>query len=258
MIFVSKLSGWKRAGLIGLAMVGVALIAAGCATAPAGGQSSQYLTNTITVVGSGDAQGAPDVAYLQLGIDVVASDPGAAIKEANAVMDKVQAAVKQAGVADEDMQTANFNVYPEDVYDPTTGQPTGQRRYHVNNFLNVKIKDVSKVGDVIDGGLNSGATNVSSLYFGVDDTAELEKEARGKAIEDAKSRAQQLADGLGVKLGPAIIVNESIGYPGPIPYAYDGRMAGLGGGPVEAAAAPISPGQMTVTMQVSVTFTILP
>jgi uncharacterized protein YggE len=168
--------------------------------------------------------------------------------QANDLMTKVQEALTGQGIDAADMQTVNFNVYTQDVYDPQTNLPTGERLYHVQNFLNVKVRDISKIGAVIDAGLAAGANNVSGLYFSVEDTKALEDEARTKAIEDARARAQALADGFGVKLGDPIIISEGVtsgGLPPYIPFAQDGR---------GAASVPISPGTTSVTVQINVTF----
>jgi len=249
----------KVIGPVGLALVGILALVVGCAggggvsAPPSGG--SVTVQNAISVSGTGDAYGSPDIAYVQLGLDVVAGDVGEAITQANTTMDKVREAVKGQKVDEKDMQTVNFNVYPEDVYDQQTGQPTGQRRYHVSNMLNVKVRDINAVGPIIDAALAAGATNVNGLSFGVEDTSKLEAEARAAAIADAKSRAQQLADGLGVKVGTPIIVSEGYSPAPPIAYPFYADKAaadGVGGG----AAAPINPGQLQVTVQVNVSFAL--
>jgi uncharacterized protein YggE len=213
---------------------------------------SPAVVNSISVSGTGEAQGAPDLAYIQLGIDVVNVDVSVALADANTLMTAIQDAIKGQGIDQADLQTVNFNVYPEDVYDPATGQPTGERRYHVSNFLNVKVRDISKISAVIDAGLGAGANNVSGLTFGVADTKALEDAARTKAIEDAKARAQALADGMGVKLGDVIVITEGGATP-PILYDKVSMQGGLGGG----GAVPVAPGQMTVSMTVNVTFTLV-
>lgn len=256
---------WKILAPLGLALVGITVIATSCAgttgvTGGGGGvavppnpNTGGVVMNSISVTGTGEADGTPDTANVQLGIDVSQGDLTTAIQKANDTMTAVQAAVKGKGVDDKDLQTVNFNVYPEDVTDKTTGQPTGQRVYHVQNFLNVKIRDISKVGGVIDAGLSAGATNVNSLSFSVDDTTKLEGDARAKALKDAQNRAQQLADGVGVKLGKPILVSETLSggpiYP-QVMFAASAP-AGKGGG-----APPISTGQQTVTITVNVTYAI--
>ena len=246
----------KMLGQIGLATFMFLGLTVGCAGGRVVGpimNGAPVTQNSISVSGTGDAYGTPDVADLQLGIDVKAGDAGQAIKQANDIMNAVRDAVKGKGVDEKDMQTINFNVYPEDVTDKTTGQPTGQRVYHVQNFLNVKVKDITRIGDVIDAGLGAGATNVSGLSFSVQDTSKLEAEARNRAIADAKARAQQLADGLGVKLGAPIIVTEGIVSPPP-PYSAfstaDGKSTASDG------TTSVNPGQLQITVQVNISFAI--
>lgn len=207
--------------------------------------------NSISVSGSGDASGTPDVAYVNLGVDTTDADVGKAVENANTEMAAIISAITDTGVDAKDIQTTNFNVYPEDKYD-TNGQPTGERIYHVQNSLSVTVRDIAKASAVIDAGLKAGADTVNGLSFGIDDTSALEQEARLKAVEDARTRAGQLADAVGVKLGNPIIVSEVTGgsFPPAIPYAAMDA-AGMGG-----AGPQITPGQLQVTVQVNVTFAI--
>ena len=244
----------KSLASVALAVIGAAVLASGCSAPvqPAAISAGGSLANTITVTGTGDSTGAPDVANIQLGIDISDPQVGAAIQKANDVMNAVTAAVKGKGVDDKDLQTTNFNIYPEDVTDKTTGQPTGQRIYHVQNFLNVKLHDTSKIGDVIDAGLSAGATNVSGLSFSVEDTSKLEADARAKALKDAQDRAQQLASAIGVKLGKPVLVSETLGGGVITPFNASSAAGGFGGG----GAPPISAGEQTVTIMVNVTYAI--
>jgi uncharacterized protein YggE len=244
-----------KVGMMGLALVAVSVLATGCSGVGLGTSGGSYPANQVSVTGSGDAYGTPDVAYVDLGIDVTNSEVSQALNQANQTITAVQDAVKKAGVAEEDIQTTNFSVYPQDSYDPQTGQPTGQRTYHVQNVLHITVRDVGKVGSIIDAGTGAGANTVQSVTFGILDTAKLAEEARTKAIADARERAQQLADGLGVKLGTANLISETYGSVPVTTQAFD--LAGKGGGAV-AAPAPVSSGQLVVTVQVNVTFNITP
>lgn len=253
-----QLISWKVIGPVGLALMGILALATSCAgggPVTGGGVPSSstggYVVNSITVTGVGEASGSPDVAYVDLGVDVSNSDLGKAIAQANQAMESIMDAMKQMGVADEDMQTTNFNVWPEDRYDPQTGQPTGERIYHVQNTLHVTVRDIAKVGEVLDAGLEAGANNVYGLYFGVDDTSKLEAKARTEAVADARDRAEQLAEALGVKLGDPIIISEGYGS-GPILVERVPVEGGGGGG-----APPISGGQYTISMGITVTFAIV-
>ncbi len=247
MAFVKQNGKWL-ALMAALALVLVAV--AGCSGSPAAAATgSNAVTPMITVNGSGDASGAPDIATVQLGINQQGGNLGQVIAAANSTMTKVMDAVKAQGIADTDMQTTNFNVWVEQPTD-NNGNPTGQTIYHVQNTLSVKVHDLTKTGDVIGAGLDAGANTVSNLSFGIEDTSALEEQARTKAIADAQNRAQQLADGLGVKLGGPITVTELYGAP-PVPrIAFEVPMAAA------SSAPPVSQGELTVTVDVNVSFAI--
>ncbi len=243
-----------RRGATYLLLAGLAVLATACAAAgPAQQPASQAPVNSITVSGFGEATGAPDMATIQLGVNVVDQDVGQAITLSNETMDSVTAAVLDLGVAREDVQTTNFNVWPEDRFDPLTGQPTDERVFHVDSTLLIRVREIDQVATVIQEALDAGANNVFGLSFGIRDTAELESEARAAAIRDARARAEQLAAEIGVELGSPILISEGVGGGViPVPFAAF-EAAGIGGG-----APPISPGELTTTVQVSVTFAITP
>jgi uncharacterized protein YggE len=251
---------WKAAIPAGLAIVSVAVLAVGCAGGgPIGGtvpaaSSGSALANSLTVTGYGEAYGAPDVAYVTLGVDITNADIGEAVSQANQATETLRDAILQAGVAEEDLQTTNFSVWAEDVYDPDTGAPTGERRYHVSNMIQITVRDLTQTGSVIQVGLDAGANNVGGLSFGIDDTTPLENEARISAVDDAQARAEALAQALGVTLGSPVIATETYAYGGaPMALAREAAM-GMGGG----GATPISEGQLAVNVQVTVTYSITP
>jgi len=238
---------------MGLVSLAVLALTAGCIvrSEPAPGPAAEpQAPPTITVTGIGEAIGLPDIAVIQLGVNVVNADVGEAVASANQTIEDVKRAVVRLGVAEQDVQTTNFTVWPEDVYDPQTGLLSGERRYHADSTLQITMRDVSKAGEVIRAGLDSGANNVYGLTFSIDDTTALESEARGEAISDASGRAQQLAEKLGVTLGSPIAVGETLGGGGGIFTGFE-RAVGGGGG------APVSPGQLTVTVTVNVTYEIV-
>lgn len=238
---------FSTAGLVILAV----LVLLSMAAVPALAQQAGYPpTNSITVSGAGQAGGTPDVAYINLGVDTVSANVSEAVAQANTTMEQLIEAIQATGVAPEDIQTISFNVYPEDVFDPQSGSTTGERNYRVNNMLNVIVRDISSVSSVIQAGLNAGATSVNSLSFGIADTTELEQEARVEAVENARSRAQNLAEALGVTLGGPIIISETFSsFPGPV--MYDTASVGFGG-----AGPQITPGQLNVNVNITVTFAI--
>jgi len=244
----------KSRGLI-LAIVALVLVAV--VAAPAAAQDTPVVpgpqvpfANTITVSGFGDAFGRPDIARIEMGVDIANENVGEAFSQANTVMNEVIAAIVATGTAQEDVQTSGINMWAEDRYNPETGEPTGVRLYHVSNTVRVTVRDVEQVEEVISAAVEAGANNVYGLSFGIDDTDSLEQEARVEALDNARTRAEQLATAIGATLGAPIIVNETYGGGGiAMPYSLD-RAQGGGGG------APVEPGQSSVSVQVQVTYSI--
>ncbi|WP_119069504.1 SIMPL domain-containing protein [Aggregatilinea lenta] len=207
---------------------------------------------TLTVTGTGDASGTPNVAYITLGAEIRDADITAAVEQSNSVMDDVRAALADQGIPDEDMQTAQFNVNQDQPRDPQTGEITGDATYIVTNMLQVKVSDIAQISAVIQAALDAGANQVYGLNFGLDDPDALLSDARANAVADAQVRAEDLASAFGMTLGDVVRVTEgSQGSQPPQPYALQAQ--GLGGG-----GPTISPGELSVTVQVSVTFEITP
>jgi hypothetical protein len=238
-------------GLTVLAIVaGVILSAIPRAAAQSEPASGNGLPRSVTVVGQGSASATPNLATAQIGVDTQSASPESATGENETRMTAVIEALKAAGIAEEDIQTAYYNLYAEQRYEPATGQPTGEFTYRVSNSVSVKIHDLSRVGEILGAAIQAGANNISGVYFSIEDTSALEAVAREEAVADAKARAQDLARLAGVELGEVVIVSEVIG--GPSPVFYERAALGLGGG----GGAPIQPGQLEVSMQVQVSFAV--
>ena len=239
-------------GLTALAIIaGIVISAIPSASAKPGQASSDGLARSITVVGSGSASAAPDLATAQIGVDTQAASPEDATRENDEWMEAVIDALKAAGIDAQDIQTAYYNLYAEQKYVPETGEPTGEFTYRVGNSLSVKIHDLTRVGAILSEAVKAGANNISGVYFSIEDTAALEAAAREKAVADAKARAQSLAQLSGLELGEVVVVSEVItGGIAPIYYERVGLGQGGGGG------APIQPGQLEVSMQVQMSFAI--
>ncbi len=211
------------------------------AAAPAGSRG-------ITVVGMGHAFGTPDTATATIGVDLTGATPDQATKSNNDQLAAVIKALKDAGIDEKDIQTAYYSVYTEQRFKPETGQSTGEYVYHASSSVNVTIRDLGKVGTVLDKAVAAGANNISGVNFNVADTTQLEATAREKAVADARARATDLARLFNVQLGDVIAISE-VTTGGPMPMYDRGASAGLGGG-----GAPIQPGQLSVSMQLQVTF----
>ncbi len=236
-------------------LMGLALAACNAATpaqTAAPGQQVGEVVNTggITVVGQGTAYGQPDQATVVVGVDSFAPTVAEATAQNQTTLDNVMAALAAAGIADEDVQTTNYSLYAEQIYGDKG--PEGIAGYRVSNQVNVKIRDISLVGDVLGAVTEAGANAIYGVNFSVADPAALEAEARAKAMEDAAKRAASLAELGNVTLGQVKVISEVVGQPV--------MPLGMGGGGVameQAASAPgISPGQLSYQVQVQVTYNI--
>lgn len=232
-----------------LALTVVLVACSGPATADAAANPAVN-SGGITVVGQGEAFGQPDQAEVQVGVETFAPQVSQATSENEATIQTIMDALTAQGIAAEDIQTTNYNLWAEQIYGDQG--PEGIAGYRVNNQVNVTIRDIDNVGAVLAAVTEAGANNIFGVYFSVSDPAALEVEARATAMTDARERAASLAELGGVNLGDVQIISEVIGPAAPFP-------RGLGGGFAveEAAMAPsISPGQLSYNVQVQVTFGI--
>lgn len=224
-----------------------ALVVSACAPAAAGGAP----TRNLNVAGSGTAYLVPDIAYIYLGVHTELPSASEAVKQNNAQTQTMIQALTNFGVDAQDIRTTSFSIYPFDKYDPATGVATGEKYYAVDNTVYVTVRDLSKLGELLDTVIGAGANTVNSIQFDVADKDAALKQARADALTDAKAKADELAAAAGVTLGEIQTISFSDSQPYPV---FEGR--GGGGGGAEAAAVPINPGQLTFTVTVSVTYEI--
>ena len=204
----------------------------------------------VTVVGQGTAYGQPDQATVVVGVETFATTVQEATTQNQATLDSVMAALEAAGIPAEDIQTTNYSLYAEQIYGDKG--PEGIAGYRVSNQVNVKMRDIALVGDVLAAVTEAGANAIYGVNFSVADPAALEAEARALAMADARKRAESLAELGGVSLGNVTIISEVVGTP-----VYP--MMGAGGFAMEQAASAvpgISPGQLSYQVQVQVTYGI--
>lgn len=239
--------------LLALVAAGALLFAAcgsgeGSLVSPAGADGS--ITSGINVSGQGKVTGKPDTMTVSLGISLLRPTVDAATAEAAALATAIINALKGAGVAEADIQTANYSIYPE--YD-WSGEQQRLLGYRVSNEVRVKIRNLETAGATIDAATTAGgdATVVNNLAFSIEDNAELLQMARTAAWGDAEGKARQLAQLAGLELGSAISITESISYDTP-PIYYERAMAAAEDG----AATPIEAGTQDVIVNIQVTFRI--
>jgi len=204
----------------------------------------------IWVNGRGEVTAAPDITILQLGISAQRASVAEAQSEAATAMDKVMTALSESGIASKDIQTQQFSIQQVTKWDQEK-QEEIVIGYRVDNMVMSKIREIDKTGSIIDAVAVAGGdyTRIDSISFSIDDPSNYKKEARDKAMADAKAKAEQLANLSGVTLGKPTYITESMYYPVYQP-------------PIRAEAAalapvtPISPGEMKISLDVQVAYAI--
>ena len=215
--------------------------------------STQPVTRTLNVTGTGLVYLTPDIAYINVGVHSENASAADAVSENNTQTQAVIDALKAAGVAEKDIRTSNFSIWTQDKVDPTTGMSTGQKLYEVDNTVSVTVRKLASLGSLLDTLVRAGANNVNSISFDVADKTAAIKQARDAAVKDAKVQAQELSGAAGVTLGDITSISFYDNVPTPV---YDTFGKGGGGAAPAAAAVPIQPGQMTLTVTVSMTYEI--
>jgi uncharacterized protein YggE len=209
---------------------------------------------SISVTGQGEASGRPDLAEVNAGVQTFAPTVLEASRENQAIVDKIFAALKREGIAEKDIQTSNYSIWPQQDW-PRGEEPQKPRitGYHVSNMVRVRLRDIDKIGDVLGAVTDAGANSINGIQFSVEDTDALEEEARRLAMNDARSRAESLASLAGVELGEVLSISMSStpGYPRPYAAARVMEMADAG-----APAPGIAPGEHSVTVNLHVTYAI--
>lgn len=172
---------------------------------------------TINVTGVGEVTIAPDIAYLYLG---VVTDKLTTIEAQSAnstAINNVIAAIKKDGIKDEEIKTTDYSINPKYDYDKNTGR-SSIVGYTVSNTLKVTVKDISKVGQVIDTALKNGANTSNSISFGISDYEKYYNMALLNALSNAQSKAQTISNFLGIKLTtPVKVIENSTGIPNDYP-----------------------------------------
>lgn len=205
---------------------------------------------TLSVDGQGQVTLIPDIAYINIGVRTEAKDVSSALSGNTELAEAIAAELKSQGVEEKDIQTTAFNVYPMQQYD-MDGRISGTT-YVVENTVNITVRDLTKLGALLDATVKSGANNIYGISFDVEDKSAAIEQARDLAIKDAREKAEAIAAASGVKLGDlqTVSVYSSSGV---TPY-YDAKM-GIGGAE-SMAAVPVAAGTLIITATAGMTFVI--
>jgi len=221
----------------------LAIVLSSCAGAPLNDSNIR----SMSVSGRGEVYLIPDIAYINIGTRSQAPDVAAALTDNSNQAKAISTVLSEMGIDPLDIQTTAFNVYPFQNYG-MDGQPT-DLVYIVENTVNVKVRDLNNLGEILDAVVRSGANQINGITFDVEDRKQAEADARRLAIQDATEKAQELADLAGTELGELQNISVySNGDPQPV---YNAK----GGGYIAAdSAAPISSGQMIVTADANLVY----
>jgi uncharacterized protein YggE len=217
---------------------------------------------TVTVLGSGSVEVKPDTASFTIGADVTRPTVPEALEESNAKLNAIIAAVKDAGVADDDIQTSNFSVYAVRDYNKQGSDPIAPLvGFTVSNQVSVTVRGIEwksglpseEIGAVIGAAIDAGATDIYSVVFSASDPSDAERQARELAVANAHDRADQLATIAGKSVGEVIAMSEGVTY-SPLGYQYGfgagNESAQMGG----AGGAPVYGGTVKIVVSVTVTY----
>jgi uncharacterized protein YggE len=232
-----------KAALLAIVVIGLS----GLASA----QDGAGVARTITVTGQGEAAGPPDRATINAGVQTLAATVIESSNENQAIIQRIMRSLRQEGIENKGIQTADYSIWPQQRQDPRGSGETTITGYRVNNTVRVTVKDIDRLGNVLAAVTNAGANAIHGISFSVEDTAALEARAREAAMADARTRAEALAELAGVELGRVLTISMSSGGSYPVP------MLGARMEMAQAAAMPdISAGQLSVAVQVQVTYEI--
>jgi uncharacterized protein len=213
-------------------------------------------TPRIIVSGEGEAAAAPDMAMISLSVLREGATAREALDANTKAMNDVMAAMKTFGIADKDLQTSGFSIQPRYVYpDPNKNEnfPPKITGYTVINSLGVRLRDLSKVGEVLDQSVTLGVNEGGNVTFVKDDAAAVLEEARKKAVESAIAKAKTISSTAGVSIGRILEMSEQTFTPGPMPMM-QAEMAMAKS--ADSAPVPIAAGENSYRVTVNVTFEI--
>jgi uncharacterized protein YggE len=205
---------------------------------------------SVTVVGSGDVSAKPDMAHVQIGVVEQAQTAAKALAANTAAMEELLKTLSARGIAEADIQTADFSVSPRYRQGPNVQTPE-IIGYQVSNQVSVRVRNLSLLGPVLDEVVGKGANQIHGISFAVNDPNPILDQARQKAVQDAHRKAELYAKTAGVKLGRVLRIEESL------PHLPRGEVLNLGMARA-AAPVPIAPGEQKYQASIVITYAIEP
>ncbi|MFC3549970.1 SIMPL domain-containing protein [Lysobacter cavernae] len=218
----------------------------------ASAQTTPYVATDgtlLSVSAQAEAKRIPDIATVSTGVVTQASDANSALRANAEQMTRVVTAIKAAGIAERDIQTSGVNLNPQYKYGEN--QPPTITGYQASNNVNLTVRDIAKLGKILDALVATGANQINGPSFDIDDKEKdsAYDEARRAAVEKAQARAEMYAKTLGMKVRRIVSLSEGGGFAPPRPMA----MMAMGRAK-EAYDTPIAPGESTLSVNLDVVF----
>ncbi len=240
----------RRSGA-GLLALSLALGAA--ATAARAEDTAKPREATIIVTGEGQAEVAPDMALIDLGVVKTEKTAREALDANNKAMADVLTAFKDAGIAERDLQTSGFSINPQYQYPQNSSgenPPPVLIGYQVANTVTLRVRDLAKLGDILDKAVTLGANQGNGIRFVNDKPDATVSEARKKAVANAIAKAKELTDAAGVGLGRVLEISETSYRAEPMPIMRAMAKA------YAADSVPVAAGENSYSVTVNVTFAL--
>jgi len=218
-------------------------------------------TNTISVSGDGEVFAVPDTATFTLSVEEKAKEVKPAQDAATKKTNDIIAYLKEQGIEEKDIKTTDYSVSPQYEYSQAVCRegycPPGKQTlvgFQVSQTLSIKVRETEKAGELLSGVGSRGVSYVSGLTFTIDDEDQLRNDARDMAIDEAREKAEALADSLGVDIVRIVGFSESGNYP--VPYAFGRGMELAADAAVKAPTPELPVGENKITSNVQITYEI--
>jgi uncharacterized protein YggE len=216
---------------------------------PSSAQDREPAPRTLALIGTGEVRTRPDIAIVTIGVTKRADTAGEALAQNNSTMAEILDHLKQSGIEPKDLQTSNFTVSPAYFYENQGQQPPKIIGYDVSNQLVVTLRDLNRLGTLLDQVVSKGSNQIYGIGFSLAEPKPLEDEARRLAIADAMRKARLYAEGAGVSLGNIVNISEFV-QPPPVPVYMKAERGDAAG------SVPIAAGEQLIAVQVNISWEI--
>lgn len=243
---------FRAAAVSALIVTGTAGVAGAAAaqTTPAAADAV-FRATTLSLSAYGETRVRPDQATISLGVTTEAPTAAEAMRLNAVKMNQVIAAMKKGGIADRDIQTSGLNLSPQYVYQENL--PPRLTGYQASNTVTIVVRDLARLGQAIDAAVNSGATNVGGVSFGLQDGAAAEDAARLEAAKALQAKADLYAKAMGYRVARLVTFSEGGGYVPPSPMPPMLAAARFD----KAESTPVEAGELKVRIDVTATFELV-